>query len=208
MAGSFIPAGRTSVVKKGDVVFQLQTEYARLPRPRVTTSVSLSGRVLHKIERDLPAEVDSPEGMHEAEDIIKAQHLEVARILKETPLPAESETGPRPIEGVIRSEEVRKLDGVERVFLVTPDGELLGDRQTTAQFRKLFKHLIRELPEMLKVFSALPGPGRRREDGIYEIEAGRILLASTGAEFYLILIQSGTPYARIEGKLRKILFPE
>ncbi|NMC42413.1 MAG: hypothetical protein GYA46_00715 [candidate division Zixibacteria bacterium] len=208
MAESFIPSGRTSVVKKGDVTFQLQTEYARLPRPRVTTSVSLNGRVLHKIERDLPGELDSLERMHEAEEVIKSQHLEVARVLKETPLSKEPETDPHPIEGRIRSEEVRKLEGVERVFLVTPDGELMGDRQTTAQFRKLFKHLIRELPEMLKVFSALPGPGRRREDGIYEIEAGRILLASTGAEFYLILIKPGTPFSKLEGKLRKILFPE
>jgi hypothetical protein len=207
MAGSFIPAGRTSVVKKGDVAFQLQTEYARLPRPRVTTSVSLNGRILHKIEKDLSAEIDSLDRMHEVEDIIKTQHLEVAKVLRETPLSREPETHPQPIEGKIRSEEVRKIEGVERVFLVTPDGELIGDRQTTAQFRKLFKHLIKELPEMLKVFSALPGPGRRREDGIFEVDPGRILLVSTGAEFYLILIRQGTPFSSLEGKLRKILFP-
>jgi hypothetical protein len=207
MAELYIPAGRTSAVKKGDVAFQLQTEYARLPHPRVTTSVSLNGRVLHKIEKELPFVIETVEQMHEVEEIIKSQHLEVAKVLRETPLSKEPETQPRQIEGKIRSEEVRKLDGVERVFLVTPDGELMGDRQTTAQFRKLFKHLIKELPEMLKVFSALPGPGRRREDGIYEIEPGRILLASTGVEFYLILITPGTPFSNLEGKLRKILFP-
>ncbi len=206
MAGPFIPSGRTSTVTKGNEVYQLQTEYARQPHPRVTTSVSVQGRVLHKIERALEAEVDSIERMHEVEDVIKAQHLEVSRIVRETEAP--DGRAAAPIEGKIRSEEVRRLAEVERVYLVTADGDLIGDRQTTAQFKKLFKHLLKELPEMLNVFSALPGPGHRREGGIYEVEAGRIYLASTGAEFYLILVYPGTVFAHIEGKLKRILFPE
>jgi len=206
MTGPYIPAGRTSIVKRGEEVLQLQTEYAPRPRPRVTTAVSSQGRVLHKIERELEAEVDTIEAMHRVEEMIKAQHLEVSKLIRGSRAAEPSGELLQPVAGRVRSEEVRKLPEVEKVFLITADGRLMGEKETTAQFRKIFKHVLRELPEMLKVFSALPGGGQRREYGIYEVEPGRIILASTGIEFYLILIRPGTPFAEIEKKLNRILF--
>ena len=199
----YIPAGRTSAIKKGDVVYQLQTEYARLPQPRITTTISSKGQVFHKVEKSVEREVDSIERMHEVEDIIKVQHMEVSRVIREKGMPTDPAETRGASESKIRSEQIRRLDEVQMVYLVGADGKLVGDRETTGEFKKLFKHVLRELPDMLRVFAALPG--KRREEGIYEVEPGRILLVSGGSEFFLVLLEAGTAYDIISAKINDIL---
>jgi hypothetical protein len=193
------------MVQKGKIKFQLQTEYASMPRPRVTTTVFSQGQVLHKIEKTIDNAVDSIEQMHHVEDIIKSQHLEVSRVIREKGMPSIPDSTLEESQGRIRSERMRQLDEIERVYLVTRDGKISGDKETTTQFKKLFKHVLKELPEMLKVFEAFPGAADRREEGIYEVEPGRIILASAGVEFYLILVKPKTDYDEIAPKLRRIL---
>jgi len=143
--------------------------------------------------------------MHRVEDVIKSQHSEISKIIREKGLP----TAPSPprdgADSKLRSDRIALLDGVERVYVVTADGKIVGPQETTKQFQKLFKHVFRELPEMLKVFAALPGSGNRREEGIYEVEPGRILMASTGVEFYLILIRPECNYESLANQLAAIL---
>lgn len=206
MVTKYIPAGRTSLAKHGHKEFQLQTEYIRTSGPRVVTTVFMKGQVLHKIEKEVSWDVNTIEEMHHVEDIIKSQHLEVSKIIRKRGLLTPATTSLDLPQGKIRSERIRQLGEVEKIFLVTQDGKITGNREISGEFNRLFKQVVSELPEMLKVFTALPGPSHRREEGIYEVEAGRILLASTGAEFYLILVRSGTRYDAIEGKLRNILF--
>ncbi|MEZ5359935.1 MAG: hypothetical protein R3F48_14050 [Candidatus Zixiibacteriota bacterium] len=203
MTSHYIPSGRTSVVKRGEATFQLQTEYARMPHPRVTTTIFTSGQVLHKIERPLEGEIDSIERMHEVEEIIKIQHLEVSKTLKERGLPTEPGSRVGEVEKKTRSERIRGLNGVERVYMITPEGKMVGDKNTTKDFKKMFKHLFKALPDLISVFAELPGEGR--EQGIYEVEPGKILLASTGVEFYLILINSGQSYSVLAPQIKSIL---
>lgn len=205
MSSQFIPSGRTSIVKCGEAQFQLQTEYASMPHPRITTTIFSDGRVLHKIEKKVDKEVTSIEEMHEVEDIIKARHLEVSKVLREEGLPLQPDSRFGQTEKKIRSDQIRDLPNVKKVYLVTGEGKLIGDRKVTKEFKKMFKHVLRELPNMVSVFAELPGHGSNREEGIYEIEPGRILLASTGVEFFLILIKSGTEYGSIAPQISGIL---
>ncbi|MEE9442217.1 MAG: hypothetical protein V3V99_06075 [candidate division Zixibacteria bacterium] len=205
MSSQYIPSGRTSIVKRGEAEFQLQTECAIIPHPRVTTTIFSKGQVLHKIERTIDKEVTSIEEMHEVEDIIKAQHLEVSKILREEGLPSQPASRFGQADKKIRSDQIRDLPSVEKVYLVTGEGKLVGNRKVTKEFKKMFKHVLRELPNMIGVFAELPGHGHNREEGIYEIELGRILLASTGVEFFLILLKPETPYDIIAPQISGIL---
>jgi len=205
MTSQFIPAGRTSVVKKGETEFQLQTEYAGIPHPRITTTIFAQGQVLHKIEKSIDKPIESIEEMHDIEDIIKAQHSEISKGLRERGLP----TAPSSITGeeseLSRLERIQRLQEVDRVFVVSSEGKILDDRRLTKDFKKLFKHIFRELPQMINVFASLPGDDDKREEGIFEIEPGRIILISTGIEFYLILVRPGRESRGIKDKLRTIL---
>ena len=77
-----IPTGRTSLVKRGEVSLQVQTEYAHRPLPRITTTVQQDGRVLQKIERSLDNPIASIEEKNLMEDTIRKQHLEILTIIR------------------------------------------------------------------------------------------------------------------------------
>lgn len=91
----FIPAGRTSVVKRGETMLQVQTEYAYRPYPRITTTILNSGQVLHKLEKKLDHPIASVEEQNLAESVIKRQHTEVMGLVsgrKPAPAPERDET--------------------------------------------------------------------------------------------------------------------
>lgn len=207
MTPQYIPAGRTSIVKWGKSQYQMQTEFASIPRPRVTTTIFDQGRVLHKIEQEIGGPIESIEMMHRVEDVIKTQHSEISRTIREKGLPSQPDALRKAPEKKLRSERIRQLDQVERVYLITSEGRFSGEKEVTARFKKTFKHIFRELPELINVFASLPGKGGGviREEGIYEVEPGRILLASTGVEFYLILLKAETRYEDVAGDIREIL---
>lgn len=185
--------------------YQLQTEFASIPRPRVTTTIFEEGRVLHKIEQEVGL-VGSIEAMHRVEEVINAQHSEISKTIREKGLPDRADALREAPKKKLRSERIRQLDQVERVYLITSDGRLSGEKDTTAQFKKTFKHIFQELPNLINVFASLPEKGTvAREEGIYEVEPGRILLASTGVEFYLILLKHNTQYEDVAGDIREIL---
>lgn len=205
MSPQYIPAGRTSIVKKGRSEFQMQTEYAGIPHPRITTTIFSEGQVLHKIEKVLEKDIETIEEMHQIEDIIKAQHLEVSKVIRERGVPASpgNDIVSKPDDNP--TERIRQLEVVEQVFRITSDGKIADSNKITREFKNLFKHILKELPQMIMVFAALPGQSGHREEGIYEIEPGRILLASKGDTFFLILIKSGTPYETVAAPLKAIL---
>ncbi len=205
MASQYIPAGRTSIVKKGRMEFQLQTEYAGIPQPRVTTTIFAQGRVLHKIEKSIDKSIESIEEMHRVEDLIKTQHSEISRELRERGLPIESGGAGTDDRGQSPLERIQRLEEVERVFVVSPGGKIINDRAVTREFKRLLKHIFKELPNLITVFASLPDGAGRREAGIYEIEPGRVLLLSTGVDFYLVLVRPHTEYSTIRGKFNQIL---
>lgn len=205
MASQLIPAGLTAIVAKDDTKFQIQTEYAGSPRPRITTTIFSQGRVLHKIEKGLEKPIESLEEMHHIEGIIRSQHNQIAKTLRDHGLP----TQPSAITGteseLNRMGLIQLLEGVELVLLVTSEGKISHNRKITKEFKKSFKHIVKELPHLITVFASLQGDNGRREEGIFEVEPGRIILVSTGIDFYLILLRPGTPSAGIKDELRKIL---
>lgn len=82
---TYIPAGRTSLVKRGGKDLQVQTEYAYRPYPRITTTILNGGQVLHKLEKKLERPIESIEEQNLAEAVIKKQHSEVVALISDKP---------------------------------------------------------------------------------------------------------------------------
>ena len=98
--GDFIPPGRLSAYQHGGKTFQVQTEYAPRPHPRVTTSVVLDGRMVHKVDRAWEAEVESEQTRKDLESCLAEQHrqaLDLVRVRADeylnTPPPPKSTPG-------------------------------------------------------------------------------------------------------------------
>lgn len=132
----FIPNGRLSAVAFGGEKVQIQTEFGAYPRPRVTTSVVLAGRLVHKEEQAWELETESPEGQQNLESALKRQHIEIHERVENNDI----DLAPRPqaASSPVRMPEVKdaasmparhpagKAPGVMRLFIVSKSGDLLA----------------------------------------------------------------------------------
>ncbi len=204
---SFIPNGRTSLVKRGQTALQVQTEYACRPYPRLTTTVLNSGQVVHKIEKKLERPVGSSEEQTEIERQIKRQHQEIVAIIKETTKtnPAMLKEPRKPSNGYISlADRIISIGGVHKVYDLDNDGNFL-DTDNAFEFKKGFSALFKGLRDLIDVFSTVPGISMAREKGVYEVERNRLYMVSCGDALYIVLIRPNCEDIDYEAALKKAL---
>jgi len=133
----FIPNGRLSAVSHEGDQIQIQTEFALHPRPRVTTTVVLGGRVLHKEEQIWEAETETPESQEKLESFLQKQHMTVHNKVEERLLEWEKPQVPQAARSDVRMPDsprgrhpAGRTPGVLRLFIVSRTGELLAADDT------------------------------------------------------------------------------
>ncbi|MBI5267301.1 MAG: hypothetical protein HY851_08725 [candidate division Zixibacteria bacterium] len=191
---SFIPAGRTSLVKKGDMSLQVQTEYAVRPSPRITTTILRSGQVLHKIERSLNRPVESFDEQRTIESGMARQHQDVVDIIQAASVEATMnltarfapEVKPEPLTGV--AGKISAIPGVRKLYRLDNEGNFIG-ADLGEQFKTQFSFVFKNLREILGIFAELGGEGVR-ERGVHEIEQDRLYFVSMGTECYIVLVEA------------------
>src|SRR3989304_1114400 len=71
------PVGRVSPVNTAEGKYHIQTEFALRPQPRVTTTVTFNGRVVHKDNYPCKPEILAEESRDLLEAILNDQHKKV-----------------------------------------------------------------------------------------------------------------------------------
>ena len=211
----YIPAGRTSRVRRGDKDLTLQTEYAVRPNPRLTTSVFSQGQVIYKIEKELENPVTSIEEKSRIETLLMRQHAQAIDVVKGDNFPpAEApvvnptsqiqeatvekiDSGEQPL-----SDRFRNVDGVTYVIELDNEGNF-SSSTLSEKFNKQFSIISKNLNEILDVFSSMPGGSR--EQGVYEVERNRLYLISAGKECYFVLTRSDEKSTDFESIFQRIL---
>lgn len=106
------PAGLTSSVTADGKKYILQTEFLANPEPHVVTVVVYKGQVVHKVEKICQRKLDTPDGIGEAEKLIKTTHISVARSIASRP----RDFGVRPMEIQVSAEDkLRLINGIAEV---------------------------------------------------------------------------------------------
>lgn len=205
-ASNYIPTGRTSLAKKGDVAFQIQTEYASRPTPRITTTILKSGQVVHKIERNLTNTIESIEEMNRMEVAIRKQHSQVVEIIQKGGTPgsetsSKSDSVKRPVTAMDR---LNLLPGRHRIFRLDNEGKFESS-QASDIFKEVFAEVFKSLHELIAVFAKVPGVGFSREQGVCEVERNCLYLASSGTDLYLFYLLEAEPGADYEKLLKDAL---
>lgn len=203
----FIPAGRTSLVKKGNAGLQLQTEYAYRPYPRITTTVSSSGQVLHKIERKLKRAIESFEEQQKVEEAIRRQHSEVSSVIEQQTFVASLGFKDKLEEkwnGLSLFDQIASIPGVEKIFKLDTDGHFYSSENGN-EFKKVFSTIFKNLRDLLEVFSQLPGDPMTRERGVYEVQPNRLYFASLGNECLFIIVRRTDDLTNYEQAISKII---
>ena len=187
---TFIPTGRTSLVKKGDLAIQVQTEYAYRPYPRITTTILSEGQVLQKVEKKLEQPISSPDEQTRVEGFIKNQHGVVLNTIQED---SEAIQPPPPDEPVVPEtspseyERLAGIAGVNKVYHLDAHGNFVGVNGSQ-QFQRGFGRIFKNLKDVMDIFVQLP-PGDEREKGVYEVERDSLYFVSTGGDCYFLAIR-------------------
>ena len=204
-----IPTGRTSLVKKGQIALQVQTEYAHRPLPRITTTILEQGRVVHKVERSLEKKIDSIEEKNRMELTIRKQHAEVISIIESSrvaeKIVAVARKQPPPVQPRLSTmEQLQQIPGIHRVYDVDNEGNF-KELEASEEFKRNFGLVFKSLSEIIDVFSLLPGVGITRERGVYEVERDKLYLISEGTHFYFFYILRSDSSVDYEKEIQKIV---
>ncbi len=204
----YIPAGRTSTVKRGNTVLQVQTEYAHRPNPRITTTILDNGRVLHKVERQLDRTIESLEEQRKTEVTLVRQHTEVMSIIQNDPSAVNEPKFPSPepidISPLSAHDRIKAIPGVQMVIQMENDGTF-SSPEMTMEFQKQFAFVFKNLRELLELFERVPGVGVVRRQGVYEVERDRLYFVSCGDECFFVVIRRVNVTTQYEQELRAVL---
>lgn len=218
------------MVKRGQVALQLQTEYASRPLPRITTTISRDGRVLHKIEREMIKAIESIEEQQHTEIVIRRQHEEISDIIRSPQFNISLEPKPdaEEVQEMARAEypqrelavRPERIDqtayayerlmnspNVQYVFRLDNDGNFVGHKDAKS-FKKKFGALMKNLAELMNLFAMLPGTGGQRESGVCEIEMDRLYFASVGTECYFVLVERNDGDTDFETMIKRAIYGE
>lgn len=233
----YIPTGRTSLLKDGPQPIQVQTEYAEHPYPRITTTVSNQGQVIHKVEMKLKRALASDEEARRAEVVLARQHGEVETIIRQQtrnaaerlddmqssqPIDLQENTNPPQSTKPDSSEAATSPPAQEEIPTMMDRLRAIDEvrhiyhldnngeffsENARAQFRSNFKKVYRNLSDLLDVFPELEG-GFRREQGVVEIERDRLYFLSTGEECFFVTVERGFFEVNFEQVLKDLIIEE
>lgn len=147
---SYIPSGRLAAIEHGDHRIEIQTEFSKCPEPRIATTVSIAGVVIHKIQKQWGKTVDSLEEMRLVEEVINRQHDEVTALVHEHAgtLVEHSRRDPEPTAPLVIIEQVEKIPAIQSAFILTADGKVVTRHKVTKE-AEMMATLITSLTEML-----------------------------------------------------------
>ena len=215
----YIPAGRTSLINRGDAPLQVQTEYAFRPYPRVTTTILDNGKVLHKVEKKLKKGIDSLEEQSRMEEVIKHQHSEILAIInekKETKKQkvarsekievTETQKFKIPKEPTL-ADKLTSIPGVEKLYHLDRSGRFVVS-EDASYFKNAYPTLYRGLEELVELFMLLPGAEMKRERGVYELERDTLYFVSAGKDYFFVKVTRIDHKTDFEQSIKELISPD
>jgi hypothetical protein len=117
------PAGISSYLTWKEKELYLQTEFALRPKPRITTTVSCVGEVIHKTEEPWGGGLKREEDKEKIEELIKKQHKKVRQLIKNK---AEEIFASRMAKPMPKFwEQLCRMEGIKNIFGFDQEGKLL-----------------------------------------------------------------------------------
>jgi len=206
------PAGISSEASSGEKKFCVQTEFAPRPNPRITTSISLNGEVVQKVENLWEKLPQSQEDKDEIERFLRKQHRQVMKNIKEdgekfalskdTRIAASEEREGRP--AILKVKEViRGTQGVTGWVIFAKDDQIIDQDlldskdQTVADLTRC----TRDLAAFLSFVSKVGHP----VGGLLESKEGRMIFIPIVDNFLAVRVNPEVNVKDLVQKIRSVL---
>ncbi len=201
---SYIPAGRLSAVAYGDQKIEIQTEFSKYPEPRIATSVSLAGQVIHKIQKLWGKQIDTLEEMRVVEEIINKQHNEVTALIHEhahTLVEHVRTQQAKPANDQIL-DRVGEVQSIISSFILTAEGKLVTKQKVTKE-AEMIAGMLTTLTEILFEIARTSKMGEC-EDCVLNLGTHDLLLLPYQGGYLAALVDSKTRKREVLEELWKI----
>jgi len=178
----FLPAGRLAKVEHDGVVIQIQTEFSWRPHPRIATGVFIDGVVIHKIQKDWDAPVDTDEQQRVVENFINRQHAEIVAIIESQKKDLVNRQKRISTEELL--EKILHLDGVNAAWCMTKKGVISpdsGGRELLPEYRTTFETLI----DLCGILSANSSVGQLIDGNIVLQDDSLVILRRQGRHYII-----------------------
>jgi hypothetical protein len=143
-----IPGGMSSEAVVKESRFCVQTEFAHRPKPRVTTTISLNGEVVEKVDTNWPRSPLTDEDKKDIEEFLKKQHQKVMQKMggkNDQPAPQpgnRDDQKPANEDAVLRVDQMlSQTEGVRGWAFILKDGQILAHRISDPEDKKQLKQI-------------------------------------------------------------------
>jgi hypothetical protein len=180
-----IPIGLASEAVIEETRFCVQTEFAHRPKPRVTTTISLNGEVVEKVETNWEKSPLTEEDKRDIERFLHKQHQKVMDKIKrkdgEQSSPGAGAADDEPVteDAVLRVDrKLSQTEGVSGWAFLLRDGRILSHRICDPQDRQRF--------EQIKDFASLLSAATQLGDftgGMLELPVSLAVVLPVGEHF-------------------------
>jgi uncharacterized protein with ParB-like and HNH nuclease domain len=134
------PSGRLSKVEKKGQVFQIQTEFYHRPRPKITSTVILNGKIMNKIDTPWEEKLITDEDLKKTEKALREQHQKVAQMIEVQKVKAQ-ELEPQKPHLIKSHKKISEVEGVEDLVIADMQGEILYANTDSVEVKALLKVL-------------------------------------------------------------------
>jgi hypothetical protein len=200
-----IPSGISSEAIVKETKFCVQTEFAHRPKPRVTTTISLNGEVVEKVETNWEGTPLTEEDKRDIEHFLKKQHQKVMGKIRHKNKQQESAEkdqevdleGEDPVVKVDR--ELTETEGVLGWAFLLKDGQTLSHRISDHHDGECFM----EVRELSSFFSSTTQMGDFTE-GVLESHSYLSVFVPVRDHFLGIKLSPGVDTQKIIGKIKSL----
>jgi len=197
----FLPAGRLSKVTEGGVLLQIQTEFSWHPNPRVATTVCLDGVVLHKIQKDWDATVETEPQQRAVENFLNKQHDEIVSIIQSQK--AELVRGHRSKDIVVVLDQLFEIRGVTSAWCLNDVG-LVAARASGDETEPRNYDLSRSLTSMCGFLCNISTLGETIEGAVI-LDDYSLMIVRSESDYYVVEFDSGVDSTGILKTVRSIM---
>jgi hypothetical protein len=201
-----IPNGLASEAMVQEDKFCVQTEFAHRPQPRVTTTISLNGEVVEKVETKWQKSPLTEEDKRDIERFLQKQHhkvMEKIRAKGDRPESGEmDQEADQPVteDAVLKVDrELSRTDGVSGWAFMLKDGRTLSHRISDPQDRERFGQ-IRDFASLL---SAVTQVGNFT-GGVLELPVSLSVVLPVGEHFLGVRLHPQVDPKTVVDKVREL----
>jgi hypothetical protein len=204
-----IPGGLASEASVKETKYCVQTEFAQRPKPRVTTTISLNGEVVEKVENIWDRLPQTEEDKKEVETFLKKQHQQVLENIKNKKaesatfgLETKGSVDPKGTSTLKIEEELSRTPGIYGWILLSEDNGMKANQLSTKE-KGDYSDIVRSVRHFSKLLSSETTLGNF-QGGILEVSDSRMVFLPLRTQFLALQVEPQTDVKKLIQSIKAV----